>query len=125
MGCIYSCLGLSEDNDKSNPNETEMIQKIDRNKAISAKMSNPNIRLSKTDEKEYENIVSGFGLALASISIEQDAAYWEWHIEDNSSLTTKNDGIKFGVSTSKNRQFYLNKEGEFCCVFFFFFFFLQ
>jgi hypothetical protein len=25
--------------------------------------------------------ISGTGLALAAVSIEQDAAYWEWHVE--------------------------------------------
>jgi hypothetical protein len=47
--------------------------------------------------------VSGSGLALAGVSIEQDAAYWEWHMEI---LTGKSDDLMFGLTTSKDAAFY-------------------
>lgn len=49
--------------------------------------------------------VSGDGLALAGVSIEQDAAYWEWHIEEGTSKD-----VMFGVATQKDRQFYRELE---------------
>jgi hypothetical protein len=46
--------------------------------------------------------ISGYGLALAGAGIEQDAAYWEWHI-----LEAPQDAkIEFGVAHKKNREFY-------------------
>ena len=66
--------------------------------------------------------VSGSGLALARIPIEQDAAYWEWHVnlpglprapsedEDLEAVQMNGDddpdAIKFGVATRKDRNFY-------------------
>jgi hypothetical protein len=48
--------------------------------------------------------VSGHGLALAGVSVEQDAAYWEAHIE------IPGDGdpmeVMFGVATKKDRKYY-------------------
>ena len=83
--------------------------------------------------------VSGSGLALAKIPIEQDAAYWEWHVDlpglprhpdDNGDEnddedrmhsvnmdedTDNNDeddpyALKFGVATRKDRHFYKSLE---------------
>jgi len=56
---------------------------------------------------------SGEGLALVGCSIEQDAAYWEWHIEGNveDDLDVDEDDLpKFGVATKKDRQFYRAQE---------------
>ena len=66
--------------------------------------------------------MSGSGLALARIPIEQDAAYWEWHVnlpglprapsedEDLEDVQMNGeddpDAIKFGVATRKDRNFY-------------------
>ena len=54
--------------------------------------------------------VSGSGLALAGVSIEQDAAYWEWHMQVPDGLTTD---VMFGVTTRKNAAFYksLDEQG--------------
>jgi len=81
--------------------------------------------------------VSGSGLALANIPIEQDAAYWEWHVSlpglprpspeeeedddfhdvqmngDDSSGNNDDDdpyALKFGVATRKDRIFYKSLE---------------
>ena len=51
--------------------------------------------------------VSGNGLALAGVSIEQDAAYWEWHVEIPDG---KSEDTIFGLTTSKDRAFYRELE---------------
>lgn len=43
-------------------------------------------------------------MALAGVGIEQDAAYWEWHIKVSEG--SKSEDIKFGVATKKNAAFY-------------------
>ena len=81
--------------------------------------------------------VSGSGLALARIPVEQDAAYWEWHVhlpglprapsdddelEDVQMSGEEEDpfAVKFGVATRKDRNFYKlldgveNEGGESC-----------
>jgi hypothetical protein len=60
--------------------------------------------------------VTGHGLALVNVSIEQDASYWEWHITADVSNTGNRNGdgpsldghstLKFGVATRKNREFF-------------------
>jgi hypothetical protein len=54
--------------------------------------------------------VSGHGLALAGVSVEQDAAYWEAHIE------IPGDGdpmeVMFGVATKKDRKYYKSLEEQ-------------
>jgi hypothetical protein len=57
--------------------------------------------------------LSGHGLALAGAGIEQDAAYWEWHINK----APEGSKIMFGVAHRKDRKFYneldKSKEGGF------------
>jgi hypothetical protein len=48
--------------------------------------------------------LSGMGLALVGTTIEQDAAYWECHIEIPSKDTAYE--LMFGVATKKDRKFY-------------------
>jgi len=59
--------------------------------------------------------LDGNGLALVDVSIEQDAAYWEWHVTSNEKVAngTDNDdffdegsALQFGVATKKSRDFY-------------------
>ena len=83
--------------------------------------------------------VSGSGLALAKIPVEQDAAYWEWHVnlpglprpppsddedeedfddvqmngnssENGSEAEEDPYALKFGVATRKDRNFYKSLE---------------
>ena len=83
--------------------------------------------------------MSGSGLALAKIPVEQDAAYWEWHVNlpglprpppgedddedemhdvqmngDGDSSDNNDDddpyALKFGVATRKDRNFYKQLE---------------
>jgi hypothetical protein len=71
--------------------------------------------------------VSGHGLALATVVIEQDAAYWEIHVEivpASEGEGSKLNGVMFGVATKKDRKFYQaleeaadegkRKKGEVC-----------
>ena len=63
----------------------------------------------KRDRQDLTNVnpfcvkVTGYGLALAGVAIEQDAAYWEWHV---SMPEGKSDEIMFGVATKKDRSFF-------------------
>jgi len=57
--------------------------------------------------------IHGRGLALVGVSIEQDAAYWEWHVETVTDDDDDDDddfdafsSLKFGVATKKNSKFY-------------------
>lgn len=100
---------------------------------LSRAMSAPTIRLQGFT-------VSGSGLALAKIPIEQDAAYWEWHVNlpglprhpddsdndgededegrmesinmDDNDDNNNNDpyALKFGVATRKDRHFFKSLE---------------
>jgi hypothetical protein len=47
---------------------------------------------------------------LAAVNIEQDAAYWEWHMQVPDGVTTE---VMFGVATRKNAAFYksLDEQG--------------
>jgi hypothetical protein len=53
--------------------------------------------------------VTGHGLALAAVVIEQDAAYWEVHVELAESCCAGTDAVAsvmIGVATKKDRKFY-------------------
>lgn len=131
MGCCCCCLRGGG----SSGSETEMAPKGSGGSAggdgggvggsrslnMSRSMTAPTVQLEKG------NKVYGTGLALAGVSVEQDAAYWEWHIaisetvrrkaEENTVDKTDNDGsnaVKFGVSTRKDSKFYraLNASGD-------------
>ena len=62
-------------------------------------MSAPTVKIA-----EEGTVLTGHGLALVATALEQDAAYWEWHI----SLPARKhvDTILFGVTGKKDRQFY-------------------
>ena len=93
--------------------------------SISHTMSSPTIQIQGLN-------VKGYGLALVNVSIDQDCAYWEWHV-GTTGTTMKNDHVvkngidhdhddeddeddffnhhrgwtmKFGVATRKNQDFY-------------------
>jgi len=111
--------------------ESEMVQQKsgdqqgDGGSGVSRAMSSPTI-------KTIENAVSGHGLALVGVSVEQDAAYWEWHIEKTTTKTTANDEtvdeneleggnndgdslenlMKFGLSTKKKPAFYKKRKAK-------------
>jgi hypothetical protein len=53
--------------------------------------------------------VTGHGLALAAVVIEQDAAYWEVHVEFGESADAV-ASVMIGVATKKDRKFYTAME---------------
>jgi hypothetical protein len=113
MGLCCSCLKSHSSQER----ETEMTdQNAPKSSSfqfiISRKMSSPSVTVSGLT-------VKGEGLALIDVSIEQDAAYWEWHVtadhgkvssdDDNyndEDLFNNDSALKFGVATKKNREFY-------------------
>lgn len=99
--------------------ETEMSSKPTeedlKSLAISPKMSAPTIKVVNRTK------VTGNGLALAVVSIEQDAAYWEWHCELDSEVHIVEDAM-FGVASKKDKKFFADiaengaaNEGERMC----------
>lgn len=109
MGSCCSC--FKTDSDKSAEPETELTeQKQSYTFNISRKMSAPTTKINGNGLG-----ISGEGLALVDVSIEQDAAYWEWHIEcqdgthsmdDDDDFFAEGTSLKFGVTTKKNQDFY-------------------
>ena len=136
MGCLFSCLG--KNGSTTSTSESEMVNTTSHStdssaivgKEMSRKMSNPTVKFittesdtDSTSSRAPYRTVSGSGLALACISIEQDSAYWEWHIQadddlkigvsngDNESFFEQREelnqiSLKFGLATSKSRKFY-------------------
>eukprot|EP00934_Nitzschia_sp_Nitz4_P006669 Nitzschia sp. Nitz4//scaffold113_size70149//38471//39205//NITZ4_005952-RA/size70149-augustus-gene-0.85-mRNA-1//1//CDS//3329533347//6659//frame0 len=98
MGGCCSCCS-SEDQGPSAQELELQQQKAKAALSISPKLSSPEIQISSQK-------VSGQGLALAGASIEQDMAYWEWHVSLEKNVHV--DTVQFGVSGKKDRQFYEN-----------------
>jgi hypothetical protein len=75
--------------------------------AISRALSSATIEVQEPDRTR----ASGYGLALAGVSIEQDAAYWEAHVDFvASSSDSSRTEIMLGVATKKDRQFFKDLE---------------
>jgi len=103
MGCCCSCLK------QRSALEAEMTAKPakapgGKSLSISRAMSAPTIEL------DSPCVVSGSGLALAGVSIEQDAAYWEWHVEQVPEKSSSE--VMFGVATRKSAAFYKSLDEE-------------
>lgn len=95
MGCCFSSAG---EDGGSSTKESELVKQEKAQQSINIRMSSPAIKV------EDILCVTGSGLALVGTALEQDAAYWEFHI---SLPPTKNvDTVLFGVSGQKNRKFY-------------------
>jgi len=127
MGCCLSLLGTN-----SSEAETELTQQGgNANNNSSNHSSSPSIvisnRMSSRSIQTSEGGLKlhGRGLALVGVSIEQDAAYWEWHVETTDGNDDEDDdgddfdafsSLKFGVATKKNSKFYQalesNQDGE-------------
>lgn len=59
--------------------------------------------------------ISGYGLGLVGVAVEQDAAYWEAHIEHDAGMS---QDVSFGVATKKDQQFYraMEEQGEYKAI---------
>jgi len=113
MGCCCSLLRTN-----SSDSETELTQKGGDAQPASPKLPSivisPRMSARTIQTTEGGLKIHGRGLALVGVSIEQDAAYWEWHIETVTDDDEEDDdddfdafsSLKFGVATSKNAKFY-------------------
>eukprot|EP00536_Pseudo-nitzschia_multiseries_P005986 jgi/Psemu1/192065/e_gw1.122.61.1 len=103
MGCCCSCV---DKGDGATTKESELVEQDTSRQCINVRMSNPSIRVID------KLCATGSGLALIGTALEQDSAYWEFHI----TLPAKKhvDTILFGVSSKKDRDFYkeLADKGE-------------
>jgi hypothetical protein len=101
-GCCSCCTDASEE--AAAARETEMAaQQSAKSLVISSEMSAPTLKI-----EEGNVVLTGHGLALVATALEQDAAYWEWHI----SLPARKhvDTILFGVTSKKDQQFYRDQQ---------------
>jgi hypothetical protein len=102
--CCSSCTDAAEE--AAAARETEMAaQQSAKSLVVSAEMSAPTVKIM-----EGNVVLTGHGLALVATALEQDAAYWEWHI----SLPARKhvDTILFGVTNKKDQQFYRDQQGK-------------
>lgn len=100
MGCCCSCCGSGDDGGAEDAKEMELqAQRARKALSVSAKMSAPTIT------KARNGGISGQGLALVGVVIEQDAAYWEWHMTTSTPQTTM-EKVLFGVASKKDPEFY-------------------
>lgn len=98
MGCCCSC---SKSENVESSKEMELRAK---SLAVSRNMTSPHVKVEESGR------ISGEGLALAGVQIEQDAAYWEWHVQ--LPRNTHCDTILFGVTSKKNRKFYVEQDDK-------------
>lgn len=119
MGCCSSCFKTSRSSSSSFPKETEMtdVTVPSYSFQISRKMSAPTVNI-------HHLSLTGSGLGLVDVSLEQDACYFEWHIEipnpkaindskggissdeDDDDFFSFESALKFGVATKKSPEFY-------------------
>mmetsp|Transcript_3380 Transcript_3380/g.5371 ORF Transcript_3380/g.5371 Transcript_3380/m.5371 type:complete len:222 (-) Transcript_3380:39-704(-) len=117
MGCCCSC-GGGDGEEATKEQEMAAQQQAAKSLVVSAKMSAPTVKITTAVDDDNNggggsssSVLVGHGLALIGAALEQDAAYWEWHI----TLPARKhvDTILFGVSSQKDRKFYQElKEGE-------------
>lgn len=100
MGCCCSCIG---DNAVA-VTESELVEQDTTQQSIDQIMSNPQIKV------EGNLCATGSGLALVGTALEQDAAYWEFHVSLPAGKHV--DTILFGVSKKKDRKFYDDANGK-------------
>jgi hypothetical protein len=106
----------------SNGRETELAsgaasssssQHRQANMTVSRALSSTTIEVQPDDKSK----ASGYGMALVGVAIEQDAAYWEAHIEVVAEQATTESEIMLGVATKKDRQFFNDlqeQKGDLC-----------
>ena len=98
MGACCSCCCCSEDSSNGDKEMELQAQKAKKALTISETMSAPTI------VRKTPTTISGQGLALVGVSMEQDVAYWEWHLKAPPKTTIHT--IFFGVTSRKDAKFY-------------------
>mmetsp|Transcript_33384 Transcript_33384/g.61290 ORF Transcript_33384/g.61290 Transcript_33384/m.61290 type:complete len:203 (+) Transcript_33384:57-665(+) len=98
MGQCCSC--VKNGNSSETSDELLADEPIQQIHSIDEGMSAPSIVIAN----DLNNEVTGFGLALADVNVEQDRAYWEWQVKvgGNSGSAT----LMFGVSNKRNVKFF-------------------
>ena len=99
MDLLCPCL---KSNRKSNRSETELTSQNNRGGVGNTNDTNISLSslysisksMSSATIKTRGLSVKGSGLALVDVSIEQDCAYWEWHVETSSSGTSSKGGFE-------------------------------
>lgn len=103
----------------SQSEDEEALDNVKNNPlSFSNDMSQPTIQIQSdvsTTSCDSSNIVSGHGLAIADLALEQDYSYWEWHVikkrlQDLDKDST--DECKIGISTTRNQKFYEILQGD-------------
>jgi hypothetical protein len=114
MGACCSCVKSKKESNEETELVTQSPQPVSFN--VSTNMSHPSIRTNGEDGFT----IMGQGLALIDVDIEQDSAYWEWHVErvanDGEDGNEEEDfeedffgeegALSFGVATRKSPEFY-------------------
>ncbi|KAL7537253.1 hypothetical protein ACHAXR_010985 [Thalassiosira sp. AJA248-18] len=99
--CIKKRLSDIEMSDNATSDELLAGESMPQVHSIDIAMSAPSIKIAN----DLNNEVTGFGLALADVPVEQDRAFWEWRVK-----IEKNEGgcplLMFGVSNKRNSKFY-------------------
>ncbi|GAX24999.1 hypothetical protein FisN_2Lh282 [Fistulifera solaris] len=102
MGACCSCC----EDASAVVSETEMKEQKATNEkslSISRVMSAPSV------DVQDDCKMSGYGLGLVGVAVEQDAAYWEAHIYHDPGMSQE---VSFGVATKKDQQFYRAMEEQ-------------
>mmetsp|Transcript_28842 Transcript_28842/g.40778 ORF Transcript_28842/g.40778 Transcript_28842/m.40778 type:complete len:204 (-) Transcript_28842:1219-1830(-) len=95
MGGCCSCCSKGE-SDGADVEMTAKAQQINKDIIFSRKMSAPTITVNS-------NSITGNGLAVSGLTIEQDAGYYEIILKAPKGPC---DDVMFGLTTKKNRDFY-------------------
>ena len=82
--------------------EASELSSIPQQHSIDLSMSAPSITITS----DLRNEVSGTGLALADVPVEQDRTYWEWQIKMAIPNMSSKLELMFGVSNKRNTKFY-------------------
>uniref|UniRef100_A0A7S2R1B1 B30.2/SPRY domain-containing protein n=1 Tax=Eucampia antarctica TaxID=49252 RepID=A0A7S2R1B1_9STRA len=119
------------EDDENNNLESSIVVVVDDNNypiPFSEEMSQSTVQIQNDmsggscDDDDVSNIVSGHGLAIAEVAVDQDYSYWEWHIikKCGPDSTSNNDIVsiaaaaecKIGLSIARNQKFYEILKGD-------------
>lgn len=110
MFCVECCKRLFGWSKSAEERNLEMIKELNNDGDLVTEcttvMSMDGYMSAPTITVENDNTVKGIGLALAAVNIEQEAVYWEFHIEANGDAEGETTPVLVGVSTKRNPEFY-------------------
>mmetsp|Transcript_2905 Transcript_2905/g.4249 ORF Transcript_2905/g.4249 Transcript_2905/m.4249 type:complete len:219 (-) Transcript_2905:691-1347(-) len=113
MGGCCSCLGGKDKSSGASGSQTEMTsRKTGGSSKSSDIIMSPSLSARSIKLLEGGTKVTGTGLALVNLTLEQDAAYWEWQISEEPGGEKGAGYLKFGLSKPRDRAFYKSLEGK-------------